>query len=157
MSNAYYNGQNGRASAPKPPSERSGGQASYKSESTHAWVADIGPVGRRRNTVGFAEVKQAAKQHMADDYGLPRDIWQTGVAPAMPGAAIPAVPMQPPMVGPGPGMGVMPIAPGIPGEMPLPMPEGGLRPAVPFPGQAHRRRRRGGGIGGSGASGREGY
>lgn len=115
MPNKYHSDINGHASAPKPPSERSGGQASYKSESTHAWQADIGPTGRRRNTVGFPEVKQAAKQHMADDYGLPpreRDRYGN----PMDGVIMPPIGGGPGPIGP---PDVFPIPP-TPGLIPSP-------------------------------------
>ena len=69
MPNRYYSDFNGKLSAPTPPKDkRETGSVPY-TERTRAWNCDIGPVGPKRNTVGFPEVKQAAKQHMADDKG----------------------------------------------------------------------------------------
>ena len=69
MPNRYYSNFNGKLSAPVPPKDqRREGKPPYP-ERTRAWPADIGPVGPKRNTVGFPEVKQSAKQHMADDKG----------------------------------------------------------------------------------------
>jgi hypothetical protein len=100
MSNRYHYPINGKLSAPTPPKDkRETGSVSY-TERTRAWKTDIGPVGPKRNTVGFPEVKQSAKQHMADDAGLLR-------ARAMPaGGGLPPEMIQPvPSPMPGRGLG----------------------------------------------------
>ena len=70
MPNRYYSNFNGKLSAPTPPKDKARSSTPPYPERTRDWLTDIGPVGPKRNTVGFPEVKQAAKQHLADDKGL---------------------------------------------------------------------------------------
>lgn len=66
--NKYHNGKASGGKGPTPGN--SGVKPRPGKESTAAWKTNIGPVGPRRNTVGFREVKCSVKQRMSDD-GVP--------------------------------------------------------------------------------------
>lgn len=100
----------------KGPNNYSG----YKAESTANWPGAAGPKGSKRNTNPgmFHEVKQSAKQDMADDLGggfatglqrLPPEI-----LPGIGGSGMGIQPISvPPMIG-NPGMGILPApVPGL--------------------------------------------
>src|SRR3990167_6406449 len=70
MANRFYSAFSDRKiTAPLPPKDQRRASTPPYPEKTRAWLTGIGPVGPKRNTTGVPEVKQSAKQHMADDKG----------------------------------------------------------------------------------------
>lgn len=74
MANKYHFPMHQNMTAPTSPKERQGVKPPPLKESTHSWAPVPGPKGKRRNAVGFQEVKVSAKQDMADD-GVPTVIF----------------------------------------------------------------------------------
>lgn len=89
--NKYHNGKASGGKGPTPGN--SGVKPRPGKESTAAWKTNIGPVGPRRNTVGFKEVKVSVKQRMSDDgvplimqgEVLPQNIMSSPGGPTLPG------------------------------------------------------------------------
>ncbi len=78
MANRYYSTINGKLSAPQPPAQQKGvGPVQPRKESTANWPGIPGPVGPKRNTVNFPEVKGSAKQVMPDDHGPKKPVSQS--------------------------------------------------------------------------------
>lgn len=66
--NKYHNGKASGGKGPTPGN--TGVKPRPGKESTAAWKTNIGPVGPKRNSVNFKEVKVSVKQRMSDD-GVP--------------------------------------------------------------------------------------